>query len=105
MTFDIYSPEHGTTCPALINEDYEYKFSDDCRKFCTCAITGSQCIGTVVADSEEASTNMFSRAKCHMSTKKLNQCPMYGLPKDLYIQAVKHRAELKLQDTLNQMGN
>ena len=39
MNNDIFIPEVGTTCNALLNENYETMLSGECHKFCTCAIT------------------------------------------------------------------
>ena len=104
MNNDIFIPEAGTTCHALINENYETMLSGECNKFCTCAITERQCSGAYIDDSEDASSQFVSRARNHMSNRRLNSCPMYGLSREIYVLAVKERAQKKLEETLSKMS-
>lgn len=104
MSHDLFIPEAGTTCHALINENYETMLSGECHKYCTCAITEKQCSGAYLQDDEDASSRFVSRARNHMSQFRLNSCPMYGLSREIYILAVKERAQKKLEETLSKMS-
>jgi len=87
-----FIPEVGTTCPGLVNEDYETMFSNDCLKFCLCAVTDRGCHGRFVSDSEDASSQFFSRARCHMNQDGLDSCPMYGMPPAMFVDAIQIKA-------------
>lgn len=82
----IYNPEKqtpGTICPALSNEDYDYKLSGDFKTNCICIITGKKCLGKTIQDPEDQSSQFFSRGRIIMVEEKLNQCPCYGISKDI----------------------
>lgn len=98
---DLITPQIGTTCPAMTNENYGYHLSGDCKQFCICSLTNKQCTGIRVADPDDASSQFFSRGKCMVSQKGLKSCPVYGVSKETFAQIIKDKAEKELQEKLN----
>jgi hypothetical protein len=94
----------STTCPALINENYEYHLSGDCRKYCSCMIHNKQCIGIYIEDPEDRSNHFFSRAKCAIDTEEIKKCPLYGSSKAQFIQLVKEKSQKELDEKLKIIG-
>jgi len=102
---DSYVPgTYGSTCPALINENYDYHLSGDCDEFCRCIINGKKCIGRVIEDRDDASTQFFSRAMCLMNEDLLNKCPMYGLSKETFALIIKEKLQLEMDKKLASVG-
>lgn len=97
----IVKPKIGTTCPALIKENYQQDLSGDCLRNCKCAVTDNRCLGVIVE--EHGSSQFFSRGYNRIDTEKIKKCPMYGCSKETLIQAVKERMESKLTDKISEM--
>lgn len=99
-TKDISTPKIGTTCPALINENYKYHLSGDCEDFCICSINGRPCTGRVIRDPDDQSSQFFSRAKCMISQNGLNKCPLYGVSEQIFTQIIKDKMQKELEEKL-----
>lgn len=95
-----FIPEIGKTCPGLTDEDYDTKLSGDCARFCNCLVTGKACIGRHIEDTEDASNHFFSRARCHMNQDKLEACPMYGMPPEMFIDAIQIKGRIATEKKL-----
>ena len=67
------TPEIGTTCPALYKEDYGYHLSGDCTKFCLCILNDMKCIGRVISDPDDQSSQFFSRGKCSIDMEQIKK--------------------------------
>lgn len=96
-------PKIGTTCSALINEDYQYHLSGDCNKFCICSITDKPCLGREISDDKDRSSQFFSRARCGIVKEKLYRCPAYGLFKEMTTQLIELRQKTILQEKLEKL--
>lgn len=101
----LITPQIGTTCPALIDENYEYHLSGDATKFCKCAVTEKACVGRVISDPEDRSSQFFSRGKCMINQSELLNCALYGASKEVIVETIKHRHNLKLEEKLKQLGD
>jgi hypothetical protein len=97
---DLITPQIGTTCPAMTNENYDYHLSGDCRQFCICSLTNKPCLGIYIADPEDRSTQFFSRGKCLVSQKALKTCPVYGASKETFAQIIKDKSQKELDEKL-----
>lgn len=96
--------EMGTICPALKNEDYEYGLSGDVGdEKCLCVITDNPCFGRVLIDSDDQSSQFFSRARCTFDMDKIKRCPAYGLSKETLQIILKKRVEKESNEKLNQI--
>jgi hypothetical protein len=93
---DVRVPDVGTTCPALINENYEYHLSGDCRSFCICSLNNQACKGRVVRDPDELTGRFFQRGRCMISQKGLESCPVYGASKEVFVQILKDKMQNEL---------
>jgi len=93
-------PQIGITCPVLTNENYEYHLSGDCEEFCICSLNNKKCTGRVIADIDDQSSQFFSRAKCLISQKGLNKCPVYGSSKETFKAIIKERSDRELEEKL-----
>lgn len=100
----MYIPNIGTTCPALTNENYEYHLSGDCDQFCRCMINNRPCIGRDVSDPDDQSSHFFSRATCQISISRIKKCPLYGLPARLFVEIIKEKTQLELEEKLSKIG-
>lgn len=97
---DLITPAIGTTCAALINENYDYHLSGDCDPFCICILNGRACHGRVIEDPDDQSTRFFSRGKCLISQSGLKSCPIYGASKETFVQIIKDKAQKELEEKL-----
>ena len=97
----VKTPEIGTTCPALVKENYEYHLSGDCDEFCLCSINDKPCRGRVIGDPEDASSRFFSRGMCNIDLKKIKRCPVYGVSKETFEAIIRDRAQRELDEKLN----
>jgi len=88
-------------CPALTNENYEYHLSGDCKPYCTCAITGKPCLGRVISDPDDQSSQFFSRAKCSIDPDKAKTCPVYGCSSETLKAILRERLAMENEDRLN----
>jgi len=99
------TPEIGTTCPALTNENYEYRLSGDCDEFCRCSINDEPCVGRVIDDPDDQSSRFFSRGRCGIDMKKIKRCPIYGVSKETFEAIIKDRMQKELNEKLNTVKN
>lgn len=99
----IKKPVAGTICNGLINEDYEYHLSGDCADFCKCVLTDKHCIGMEVDDPEGLSSQFFSRGRNIPNENRLKGCPTYGLSSDTFVQILKEKTEVALNNKLNNL--
>lgn len=90
-------------CPALTNENYDYHLSGDCRDYCLCLINGNACIGRVIDDPEERSSQFFSREKCSIDKDKIKSCPVFGSSIEIIKLIIKERQESILKDKLENL--
>ena len=90
-------------CNGLINEDYKYHLSGDCLEFCLCVVTKKRCMGVVVVDSDDQSSQFFSRGKNVVVEKLLNKCPLYGGSSEVFQTLIKDRMEKELNETLKKL--
>ena len=97
------SKKEKFSCPGLINENYEYHLSGDCSPFCKCAITGRDCTGKTVQDTEDRSSQFFSRGKVVMEVAEGEKCPLYGASKEIISSVLKDRAERDLKEKLRNL--
>lgn len=93
-------PVIGETCPALINENYDYHLSGDCAEFCICSLNGLACTGRVISDPDDTSSQFFSRGKCMINQKGLERCPLYGASKETFVQVLRDKAQKELNEKL-----
>ena len=97
---DWSKPVIGTTCPVLTNENYEYHLSGDCEEFCICSLNNKKCTGRVIADTDDQSSQFFSRAKCLISQKGLRKCPVYGSSKETFQSIIKEKSMREMEEKL-----
>jgi len=102
----IKKPKIGSVCPAMINENYGYHLSGDAGKFCTCSLTNKRCIGIVVADPDDQSSQFFSRGRCIVDKHEIKKCPLYGVvSKELIVSILKDKAKLVLEEKIKEINN
>lgn len=99
------TPQIGTTCPALINENYEYHLSGDCDEYCRCSINNEPCVGRTINDPDDRSSQFFSRGMCGIDEREIKKCPVYGVSKETFRLILKDRAEKELNDKLKTIEN
>ena len=104
MYDDLITPPKGTTCPALINEDYDYHLSGDAAKFCQCVLNNKRCVGIVVVDPDDQSSQFFSRGKCMLNKKEIKNCPAYGMSSETLKTMLKEKTERELNEKLDKMS-
>lgn len=99
---NLITPQIGMTCPALTKENYEYHLSGDSEEFCICTLNDLPCMGRVIADPDNQTSDFFSRGKCMIDTEKINKCPMFGCTKETFKNVLKekmqHQMDQKLSD-------
>jgi hypothetical protein len=98
------NPIIGTTCPALIKENYEYQLSGDCSSFCICTLNDRRCVGFKVEDPEDRSSNFCSRGKNILDENRLKTCPAYGISKESFVLIVKDKMQKQLNEKLNNIN-
>ena len=104
MNEDRITPEIGKTCPALTKENYEYHLSGDAySEYNKCMLNGKTCIGVVVDDPDDQSSQFFSRGRAFIDTKKIKNCPIYGASKEIIKKIVEERAQSELNDKLKNL--
>lgn len=91
-------------CTALIKEDYEYHLSGDCSDFCLCAITKKPCLGRVISDPNDQSSQFFSRAKCSIDDKEIEVCPLFGASSSIIVKLLEERLEKEKKELLGEIG-
>jgi len=101
---DLTTPQIGTTCPALTNENYEYRLSGDCKPFCICSLNDQPCTGRSIEDPEDRSSNFFSRGKCMISQRGLKRCPVFGASNETFAQIIKDKMQKELDEKLKHIG-
>jgi hypothetical protein len=101
---DLSTPQIGTTCPALRNENYEYHLSGDCKPFCICSLNDQPCKGRRIEDPNDQSSQFFSRGKCMISQSGLKSCPVYGASKETFAQIIKDKMQKALDEKLKGVG-
>lgn len=100
----LQKPKKGTTCPALIDENYSLQLAGDCASSCKCAVTQKRCLGAVVDDGEKYQTSrFFHRGVNRIDTEKIKKCPMYGLSKEALEVVVKDRAMQEANERIAKM--
>lgn len=101
---DLTTPKIGTTCPALVNENYQYHLSDDCEPFCVCSLNNQPCKGRRIVDPEDHSSQFFSRAKCMISQRGLESCPVFGVSKETFGHIIKDKMRQELDAKIKNLG-
>jgi hypothetical protein len=90
-------------CPALKDENYEYHLSGNAyNDYCKCALTGNRCIGFVVEDPDDRSSQFFSRGKNVLDENKIKKCPVYGCSVETFKAIMKDRAEREFNEKMKQ---
>lgn len=101
---DLKTPKIGTTCPALMDENYEYDLSGDAYNgHNKCMLNGKTCVGIVVTDPEDRSSQFFSRGKPSVDMDAIQECPVYGSSKETIMTIVKEKAEADLAKKLKHL--
>jgi len=104
MSDEYVIPEIGKTCPALTDEYYDYKLSGDAyTEHCRCAINGEKCVGFVIRDVDDQSSQFFSRGKNFLDPKKIKKCPLYGMSKKTFKTIIKERAEREMNEKIDKI--
>jgi len=98
-------PKVGETCPAMINEDYEYHLSGDCLSYCTCLLNDEQCVGIVRVDDDDRSSEFFSRARNRFDEEAINRCPMYGVSAETIKQFIIEKANTEMEKKIGKIHN
>jgi len=104
MNTDFKTPQIGTTCPVLTNENYEYHLSGDCNPYCICSLNNLPCRGRVIEDPEVQTSRFISRAKCMISESVIKRCPVYGLSKETFALIIKEKMQKELDEKLRNIG-
>ena len=91
-------------CPALIDLNYEYHLSGDAAKFCRCVMNNEPCVGRIVTDPDELSSDYFSRGKCSIDLERIKKCPMYGISAETFKIVLKEKQEMELNEKLNNIN-
>ncbi len=91
MIEEYITPEIGKTCPAMTNEYYDYKLSDDAGRYCTCMLNEKRCVGISVVDLDDQSSQFFSRGKCQLVREDLKLCPVYGASNETIKTIIKEK--------------
>lgn len=92
-----------TICPALTKEDYKYHLSGDAEEYCICAITNLKCLGRVIDDPDDQSTQFFSRGKCIIDPDMIKRCPLYGVSTETLKYVLKDKAQKEFDEKINQI--
>lgn len=95
-------PKIGTTCPALVNEDYTYHLSGDLGEYCLCSITGYPCLGKVIGDPDDRSSHFFGRGRCGIDSNAIKRCPLYGASKETLKVVLTDKAKKEYTEKINQ---
>ena len=90
-------------CEALLNRNSEYHLSGDLGEFFKCAITGKNCIGKVISDDDDQSSDFFSRAHAKIDMDEIKNCPLFGLGKEEVIEFVKKKKAIEQQEIINEL--
>ena len=90
-------------CEALLNRHSEYHLSGDLEEYFVCAITGKGCIGKVISDDDDQSSQFFSRAHAFIDMKKIKKCPSFGIDKEMVKTLILKRKENETNNILNQL--
>jgi hypothetical protein len=101
---DLITPTVGETCPALTKEDYDYHLSGDAAEFCVCLMNDQPCVGFVIADPDDRSSQFFSRGKNMLDPDRIKKCPMYGMSKESFKQLYKEKKEKEMEEGLKNIG-
>ena len=91
-------------CAALIKEDYEYHLYGDCLDFCMCAITKKPCLGRVISDPNNQTSQFVSRAKCSIGDKEIENCPLFGASNSIIVKLIEERLEKEKNELLREIG-
>ena len=97
-------PIIGTTCPALMNENYDYHLSGDCLQFCRCILNDKRCLGFHVDDPNDQSTQFFSRGVNVFDKEKIKMCPVYGSSKEIITMILRDKNESELKIKINNIS-
>lgn len=102
---DLTTPKIGTTCPGLIEENYDYHLSGNCQKFCLCMLNNQPCKGRRIEDPENRSSHFFSRGKCMISQSGLKSCPVYGASKETFVTIIKEKMQKELDEKIKSINS
>jgi hypothetical protein len=98
---EILSPEKE--CEALVNRNSEYRLSGDCEEFFLCAITGRACIGRIIRDDDDQSSQFFSRGHATIDKEALKNCASCGITKEELPGVIRKRKENEANDLINNL--
>jgi len=90
-------------CEALINRHSEYHLSGDLDEYFRCAITGNACIGKIILDEDDQTSQFFLRAHAKIDMAKIKKCPSFGLDKEMVKTLILKRKDIELNETLNKL--
>ena len=90
---ELTTPPIGLTCPALIDEDYEYHLSGDAAEYCNCMMNDEPCVGFRVVDPDEESSRFFSRGKNMLDINRIKNCQMYGMSAESFNTLYREKKE------------
>lgn len=91
-------------CEALINRNQEYQLSGDLDEFFRCAITGKDCIGKIICDEDDQTSQFFSRAHTKIDMERIKNCPLYSIiDKEMIQKLILKRRDKETVEILNQL--
>jgi len=90
-------------CEALVNRNSEYRLSGDLGDYFLCAITGRACIGKIILDEDDLSSQFFSRAHAKIDMDALKNCASYGITKEELPEVIRRRKEKEAEDLINNL--
>ena len=90
-------------CEALIDRNSEYHLSGDLGDFFRCAITKKACLGKIILDEDDQTSQFFSRAHAKIDMDRIKRCPLFGLDKEDVINFINKRQEIETKELINKI--
>jgi len=91
-------------CEALINRNSNYRLSGALGDYFTCAISGEPCLGKIICDEDDQSSQFFSRSHAKIDMEKIKRCPMFGtISKEQLPDMIRKRMEGKANEIINKL--